>query len=62
MDLVGAGLGIATDFIPVPGLKPAFAIIKFIWDNVQKVCLNTFVFGFGVYRYYDNRPRITESH
>lgn len=50
MDLIGAGLGIATDFVPVPGLKSAFAIIQFIWNNVQKVSLDTYVFDFGVDR------------
>ena len=50
MDLIGAGLGIATDFVPVPGLKSAYAIIKFIWDTVQKVCLDTYVYEFGVDR------------
>lgn len=49
MDIIGAGLGITTDFVPVPGLKTAFAIIQSIWDNVQKVCLNgTNVFDLGV--------------
>ena len=51
MDIIGAGLGITTDFVPVPGLKNAFAIIQFIWDTVQKVCLNgTDVFDLGVDR------------
>ncbi|KAF8508078.1 hypothetical protein JB92DRAFT_652307 [Gautieria morchelliformis] len=40
MDIVVGAVGIATDFIPVPGLKPAFGILKFIWDSVQTTSNN----------------------
>ena len=38
MDAVGPLINLGITFVPVPGLKPAFDLVKFIWDNVQKVC------------------------
>jgi len=37
MEGAGALVELGLAFVPVPGLQPAFQIIKLIWDSVQKV-------------------------
>lgn len=39
MQVVGSLIELGIDFVPVPGVKPAFDILNFIWQNVQKVCV-----------------------
>ena len=38
MDATSSLISLGIDFVPVPGLAPAFSILVFIWGVVQKVC------------------------
>lgn len=37
---VGASAGLASNFVPVPGLAPAFALIAVIAELIDKVNVN----------------------